>query len=88
MLTRHVTVRCKNGLHMRIAAQVVKRTHDHDASVFLQCAGCPRVDASSILQLMTTGAAVGARIGITAQGPDEEAVVESLTELFEGGAGI
>ena len=81
-------MKCPNGLHLRVAAEVVKMTQDRDATVHLKCHGCPKVNACSILELLTLGASVGDQIELQAEGPDEDDVVTDLTNLFEEGAGI
>jgi phosphocarrier protein len=45
------------------------------------------VDAKSILLLLTAGVSSGHRIRIAASGADEDAAVEALARLVEGGLG-
>ena len=40
------------------------------------------------MELILLGAGQGTEIQITAEGGDEEAVLDSLTEIFSDGAGI
>lgn len=88
MKTRNLTVTCENGLHLRVAAEIVKRVQKHNATVHVRCDGCPNVNACSILSLIQLGAVQGTEIQVTAEGIDEEAVLNSLTEFFNDGAGI
>ncbi len=88
MKARTVVVRCEHGLHLRVAAAVAKLAQDHDATVHIRCEGCPRADACSILDLMRLGAGVGTRLQLEAEGPDEDAVVDALTDVFHEGGGI
>jgi phosphotransferase system HPr (HPr) family protein len=88
MKTRSVVLQCEHGLHGRVAAQVVKLAKDHQSSVHIHCSGCARADACSILQLMCLGANEGTRLSVVAEGPDEDAVVDALTDVFHGGSGI
>jgi phosphotransferase system HPr (HPr) family protein len=88
MQTRTLTVTCENGLHLRVAAEVVKRVQIHNGTVHVRCNGCPKVNACSIMELILLGAGQGTEIQITAEGGDEEAVLDSLTEIFSDGAGI
>jgi len=83
-----VIVSCEHGLHARIAARVVEVAREHHATVHVSCAGCSRANACSILDLMRLGAGIGTRLEVVAEGPDEEAVVAALTDVFEGGGGI
>ena len=88
MKTRRLTVQCEGGLHLRVAAQIVKQAQRHQATVHLRCAGCPRANACSIFELLKLGAAKGTPLEIVAEGPDEEAALRALIELFGEGAGI
>lgn len=88
MKTQHVVVRCKHGLHMRVAAQVVSLVQNHDAAVHIHCDGCRHADGCSIMELLMLGASNGKGLDVIAEGRDEELVVEKLFELFNQGTGI
>ena len=82
-----VTVNNPHGLHMRVAAEVVRRCRGFKAAVTL-CKGCRKADGCSILQLVMLGAAKGAELEITAAGGDESAAVRELASFFSEGGGI
>jgi len=88
MKTRDIVVKNEHGLHLRVAGRVVTEVNKHNASVYINCKGCPRVKACSIMGLLTLDAGCGTRLQVTAEGPDEDAVVESLVGVFESGDGI
>ncbi len=88
MKTRSMKIGCENGLHLRVAAEVVRRVQRHKSAVGLACKGCPRADACSIIELMMLGAGNGTEIEVEADGSDEDEVLNSLYDLFEGGSGI
>ena len=88
MQTRKMTISCENGLHLRVAAEVVKSVKEHNSTVHLLCKGCPNANACSILELIQLGAGKGTEIQITAEGGDEYSVLNSLMEIFSDGAGI
>ncbi|HPT17563.1 MAG TPA: HPr family phosphocarrier protein [Kiritimatiellia bacterium] len=88
MQTRQLTVQCEGGLHLRVAAQIVKQAQRHQAKVQLRCEGCPFASACSVFELLRLGAAKGTAVEIVADGPDEESALQALCELFGGGAGI
>ena len=75
-------------LHLRVAARIVKEMQNHQATVHLHCVGCPRANACSIFELLKLGARRGTPLEIVAEGPDEEAVLQALAEVFDAGAGI
>ena len=90
MKTQSVTIQCEHGLHLRVASQVSKIAQQSGASVHIQCAGCTKADACSVLQLLTLGATEGTALEIVAEGSDanETAVLQVLANLFEHGGGI
>ncbi len=88
MKTRELTVACEHGLHLRVAAEVVKRVVKQDSTVHIHCKDCPRANACSILELLLLGAENGTEIQITAEGNDEDTILNSLTEVFSEGGGI
>lgn len=83
-----VKLKLRNGLHARVAAEVVRTVSAHEASVTIRTGSTVKADASSILQLLTLGAAEGVELVLEADGPDEETVTDALKDLFESGGGI
>ncbi len=91
MLTREVIVKDPLGFHLRTAAGVVEITRAHESQVEFSCTdcdNCPRVNACSILELITLGASQGSTLLIAVDGPDEEVVMREMKDLFDGGGGI
>ena len=88
MKTRQLIVQCEGGLHLRVAAQIVKEMQHHESTVHLRCEGCPRANACSIFELLKLGASKGTPLQIVAEGPDEDATLRALAEVFGEGAGI
>ncbi len=81
MKTQNVTVQCEHGLHLRVATQVSRIAQQSGTSVHIQCAGCPRADACSVIQLLMLRASVGTPLeieacsaGVEAHGVDPAAV--------------
>lgn len=88
MIKKQTTVRCPQGLHLRVASQVAKIAQASGNAVHIECEGCPRADACSVIELLMLGATVGTTLQISAEGPAEEAVAEEMAEFFEQGGGI
>ena len=84
----NVTVLCEEGLHLRVASKVAKIAQRAGGSVHIRCEDCPKANACSILELLTLGAAAGTPLEIVADGPNEEAVLSDIADVFEGGSGI
>ncbi len=88
MKTSQWVVQNEGGVHLRVAAEIVKTVQQHRSDVRVTCEGCPIANANSILQLLTLGAVKGTFLNVTAEGPDEDATLHELSGVFEGGAGI
>lgn len=88
MTRRDVVVRCEHGVHARVAARVVRIMQVRKSEVRIHCDGCREANACSMLELLTLDAGQGTTLQIVAKGPDEQAVVEALVEVFEDGSGI
>ena len=88
MKTRQLIVQCEGGLHLRVAARIVKEMKNHRSAVHFQCEGCPRANACSIFELLKLGATRGTALVIVAEGPDEEVALRAVAGHFDAGAGI
>ena len=88
MKTRQLIVQCEGGLHLRVAAEIVKTAQQHRSTLHLQCEGCPRANACSIFELLKLGAGRGTPLEIVAEGPDEDAALKALCDVFDAGSGI
>jgi phosphotransferase system HPr (HPr) family protein len=88
MKASKITVQLRDGLHARIAAEVVRTVSAHQATVTIQSGSMIRADATSILQLLALGAAKGAELVVEVDGPDEDTVTDALVDIFQHGGGI
>ncbi|QDU54242.1 HPr family phosphocarrier protein [Aeoliella mucimassa] len=81
VITETTVVTCENGLHIRPAEQLVRLANQFTSQIGIIYES-QRVDAKSILELLTLGAQQGASVVIEARGNDAEAAVESIVHLF------
>ena len=81
MIERSVIVRNQPGIHARPAAQFVKKAGEFRSEVFVSH-GDLKVNGKSIMGVMMLAAEEGAKLLISATGPDEEAAVEALVHLI------
>jgi len=82
MTERTVTVSNRAGIHARPAAVLVQASKDYTASIYLE-KGRDRVNAKSIMGILTLAAVYKTELKIIADGEDEEKAVETLVHLFE-----
>ncbi len=88
MTIHNVIVRCKEGLHLRIASKIAKIAQQAGGSVHIRGSSHPRANACSVMELLTLGAATGTPLEIVADCPDEATVLSQMAEVFEEGGGI
>ncbi|MBO8173283.1 MAG: HPr family phosphocarrier protein [Bacillaceae bacterium] len=81
MVEEKVTVKLKTGLQARPAAQFVQEANRFSSQIYLQ-KDEKKVDAKSIMGVMSLAVASGTEVTIVADGPDEEKAVESLSALI------
>ncbi len=80
--TRTVTITNAHGLHARPSLIIVKTVKKYDAKVTIG-RGNHFIDAASILDLLSLGAAQGAKLILSASGPQAEEVLDALVHLFD-----
>ena len=83
MAERTVTVASASGLHARPASIFAKAAGEQPAKVTIEKVGGNAVQASSILMLMTLGAAKGDEVVLRAEGDGAEESVDALAALLE-----
>jgi phosphocarrier protein HPr len=82
--TRVIVIRNSQGLHARPADMFARLARQFQSRIELVREG-RRVDASSIMDLLTLGAAQGTELILEAEGPDAKEAVEALAKLVESG---
>ncbi len=88
MKTKELIVNSKNGLHMRVASEIVKLAKIHECQFSVSCKGCKNANACSIMQLLTLGASKGDLLEVTIDSPDADLIFDKLTGILSDGAGI
>lgn len=74
------------GMHARPAARLVQTVLQFASDVQLQMNN-HRINAKSIMGLLTLAAAQGSRIQVICKGPDAEAAMDAVRALFASGFG-
>jgi phosphocarrier protein len=81
MTVRTVEVTNPVGLHARPASFFVNKACAYKCTITLEKGNC-RVNAKSVLSVLSMGIRQGETITLIADGADEESAVESLTQLL------
>ncbi len=84
MTDLQVTVQNQVGLHARPATFFIQKANEFQSSVWVE-KDERRVNAKSLLGVLSLGIIGGTPIRIIADGPDESEAVNSLVKLVESG---
>ncbi|MBO5907983.1 MAG: HPr family phosphocarrier protein [Clostridia bacterium] len=86
MISRSVTIRNSVGLHARPATFFVQKANCYKCSIWVEKEDC-RVNAKSLLGVLSLGISKDTEITLIADGTDENLAVEGLASLVEGELG-
>ena len=84
MYSKDVMVQNKVGLHARPATFFIQKANEFRSSIWIEKEE-RRVNAKSLLGILSLGIIGGTQIKIIADGADEQAAVNALVELVESG---
>ena len=84
MISRNVSIKNSVGLHARPATFFVQKANSYKCSIWVEKEDC-RVNAKSLLGVLSLGIAQGVTINIIADGADEAEAVDGLAALIDGG---
>lgn len=82
MYSKEIVVRCESGLLNRQATYFVQKANEFDCSIWLE-SGNRKMNAKSLLGIMTLGLVTGTVVTISASGADAEHAVNSLEALLQ-----
>ena len=82
MTNKEVIVRCESGLHNRQATYFVQKANEFESSIWLE-SGSRKMNAKSLLGIMSLSIVTGADVTLYAEGADEEAAVNALEALLQ-----
>ena len=82
MISRGVTIRNSVGLHARPATFFVQKANSFKSSIWVETEDC-RVNAKSLLGVLSLGIAKGPEIKLIADGVDESIAIDGLAELID-----
>lgn len=83
MFKKSVTINLENGLEARPIALLVQKASQHESSVYIE-SGDKRVNAKSIMGMMSLGLNSGEILTVVAEGRDEEVAVTDIEQFLSG----
>ncbi len=84
MVSRDVTIKNSVGLHARPATFFIQKANTYKSSIWVE-KDDRRVNAKSLLGVLSLGIVKGMEITIFAEGIDEKEAAEGLATLVESG---
>ena len=84
MCVKEVLVQNQVGLHARPATFFIQKANEYKSSIWVE-KDERRVNAKSLLGVLSLGIVKGTSINLIADGPDEEEAVSQLVDLVKSG---
>ena len=81
MIERTMKIKLENGLEARPVAVLVQKASMHDSTIYIHAEG-KKVNAKSIMGMMTLGLSVGEKVLVSADGADEEEAINSIEKYL------
>lgn len=81
MFSKEVIVRCESGLHNKQATYFVQKSNEFESTIWLEAQN-RKMNAKSLLGIMSLGIVTGETVTLSASGTDAEAAVNALEALL------
>ena len=82
MFSKEIMVRCESGLHNKQATYFVQKANEFSSSIWVE-SGSRRMNAKSLLGIMSLGIVTGTSVVLSADGADAEDAVTALEVLLQ-----
>ena len=83
MVKKSIKIELSSGLEARPAAMLVQVASQYDSKVHL-VTGDKRINAKSIMGMMTLGMGAGEEITVSADGDDENEALDNIEKYLKG----
>ena len=83
MIKKETVIRLENGLEARPIALLVQVASQYESSVYIEY-GDKRVNAKSIMGMMTLVLVAGDKVTVAADGSDEETAADAIVTYLSG----
>ena len=83
MIQKSMQIQLANGLEARPVAVLVQKASMFDSNIYIESEG-KKVNAKSIMGMMSLGLNAGEEVTVIAEGTDESAAVDSLEDYISG----
>ena len=81
MMIKKMTIKIPTGLEARPVAVLVQVASRYDSSIYIECED-KKVNAKSIMGMMSLGIAAGEEVTVIANGADEQDAIEEIEKFL------
>ena len=81
MITKKIQIQLQNGLEARPVAVLVQVASQYDSSIYVECDD-RKVNAKSIMGMMTLGLTAGEEVVVSANGDDEQTAMDDIVKYL------
>ena len=81
MFNKEIVVRCESGLYNKQASYFVQKANEFTCSIWVEV-GNRRMNAKSLLGIISLGIVTGATVNLIAEGAGAEEAIEALEKLL------
>ena len=81
MITKKIQIQLQNGLEARPVAQLVQVASQFNSEIYVEI-GKKRVNAKSIMGMMTLGLTAGEEVVVSANGDDEQTAMDDIVKYL------
>jgi phosphocarrier protein len=74
-------VKCESGLYNRQATYFIQKANEFKSSIWIEVEE-RRINAKSLLGVLSMGITKGTQLNLIAEGPDEEEAIATLSEML------
>ena len=83
MIKKPITIQLSTGLEARPVAQLVQVASQFNSEIYVEI-GQKKVNAKSIMGMMSLALGTGESVKVIANGNDEQAAIDSIEEYLSG----
>lgn len=81
MYSMQTIVKCESGLHNKQATYFIQKANEYRSSIWIEVDD-RRINAKSLLGVLSMGVTTGTVVTLVADGSDEEMAVKALSEML------
>ncbi len=85
MTSKNIQIKLENGLEARPVALLVQEASKYESTIYIQ-SDEKKVNAKSIMGMMSLGLDNGEQLIVTAEGTDEQVAVDNIEKFLSGQA--